>query len=184
MLFFSLLPNSDITYWIKYFDKIKCYSNRPYLFFFSAWNLKRTYIFFGLMKKCFACKKWYCGKNMFKSWPSFSVIPNLKVQCKTTFFCAINESIHSPVGIINHHLITSKVRHIVLTRNWKTVATAWLLLVYTCILNHSITVMILSFRTDRSGQIRQSSLIRVYTVCHSVCIFWTHSSVIKPFCSL
>ena len=46
MLFFSLLHNSDITYWIKYFDKIKCYSDRPYPVFFSAWNLKHTYIFF------------------------------------------------------------------------------------------------------------------------------------------
>ena len=39
--------------------------------------------------------------------------------------------------------------------------------------------MILSFRTDRSGQSVQSQirllLIRVYTVCHSVCIFWMHS---------
>ena len=25
-------------------------------------------------------------------------------------------------------------------------------------------------------------LIRVYTVCHSVCIFWTYSSVVKLFC--
>ena len=35
MLFFSLLPNSDITNWTKYFDKIKCYSDRPYLVYFS-----------------------------------------------------------------------------------------------------------------------------------------------------
>ena len=40
------------------------------------------------------------------------------------------------------------------------------------------TVMILSFRTDRFGQTVQtqirSSLIRVYTVCNFVCIFWSH----------
>ena len=29
----------------------------------------------------------------------------------------------------------------------------------------------------------ESSLIRVFTVCHSVCIFWTHYSMIKPHCS-
>ena len=59
-----------------------------------------------------------------------------------------------------------------------------------------LTVMILSFRTDRPGQtvrtqIRlllqeqscRSSLIRVYTVCHSVCIVWTHYSMVKPHSS-
>ena len=53
-----------------------------------------------------------------------------------------------------------------------------------------ITVMILSFRTDRSSQTMQtqirllrSSLIRVYTVCYSVYIFWANSSVVKRFCS-
>ena len=41
------------------------------------------------------------------------------------------------------------------------------------------TIMILSFGTDRSGQTVQtqrSSLIRVYTVCSSLCIFWMHYS--------
>ena len=32
-------------------------------------------------------------------------------------------------------------------------------------------------------QTAPSSLIRVYTVCHSVCIFWTHFSVVKWYCS-
>ena len=48
------------------------------------------------------------------------------------------------------------------------------------------TVMILSFRMDRSWQTVQtqrSSLIRVYTVCNSVCIFWTHDSIVEPHCS-
>ena len=46
------------------------------------------------------------------------------------------------------------------------------------------TVMFLSFRTDRSGQTVQtrSSLIRVYTVCNSLCIFWMHYSKEKPLC--
>ena len=35
------------------------------------------------------------------------------------------------------------------------------------------TVMILSFRTQ----------IRVYTVCHSVCIVWTHFSMVEPHSS-
>ena len=40
------------------------------------------------------------------------------------------------------------------------------------------------FRTDRPGQTvqTQSSLIRVYTVCNSLCIFWTHFSKVKPLC--
>ena len=48
------------------------------------------------------------------------------------------------------------------------------------------TVKIPSFRTDRPGQTVQtlirlrSSLIRVYTVCNSLCIFWTHYSKVKP----
>ena len=34
------------SFYIKYFDKIKCYANWPYLVFFQSWNLKHTYIFF------------------------------------------------------------------------------------------------------------------------------------------
>ena len=51
------------------------------------------------------------------------------------------------------------------------------------------TVIFLSFRTDRSGQTVQtqirlrSSLVRVYTVCHSVCIVWTHYTMIEPHSS-
>ena len=48
------------------------------------------------------------------------------------------------------------------------------------------TVMILSFRTDMPGQTVQtqiSSVIRVYTVCHSVCIVWTHYSMVEPHSS-
>ena len=39
---------------------------------------------------------------------------------------------------------------------------------------------VLSFRTDRSEQTVQTSLIRVYTVCHSVCIVWTHCCMVEP----
>ena len=50
-----------------------------------------------------------------------------------------------------------------------------------------ITVMILSFQTDMPGQTVQtqirSSLIRVYTVCHSVYIIWTHYSMVEPHSS-
>ena len=51
------------------------------------------------------------------------------------------------------------------------------------------TLIFLSFRTDRSGQTVQtqirlrSSLVRVYTVCHSVCIVWTHYSMVEPHSS-
>ena len=45
--------------------------------------------------------------------------------------------------------------------------------------------MIPSFRTDKSEQTVQTqiSLIRVYTVCHSVCIVWTHYSMVEPHSS-
>ena len=32
-------------------------------------------------------------------------------------------------------------------------------------------------------QMAPSSLIRVHTVCHVVCIFWMHLSMVKPYCS-
>ena len=47
--------------------------------------------------------------------------------------------------------------------------------------------MILCFRTDRSGQIVQPQirllLFRIYTVYHSVCIVWTHYSMVEPHSS-
>ena len=45
--------------------------------------------------------------------------------------------------------------------------------------------MILSFWTDGPGQTvqTQSSLIRVCTICHSVCIVWTHYSMLEPHSS-
>ena len=53
------------------------------------------------------------------------------------------------------------------------------------------TVMFLSFQTDKSGQtvqtqirlLQRSSLIRVYTVCHSLCIVWTYYSMVEPHSS-
>ena len=48
------------------------------------------------------------------------------------------------------------------------------------------TVIFLSFRTDRSGQTVQTQirlLLRFYTVCNSLCIFWMHYSKEKPSCS-
>ena len=51
------------------------------------------------------------------------------------------------------------------------------------IVQHEITtVMFLSFRTDRSGQTVQTQ-IRLCTVCHSVCIVWTHYSMVEPHSS-
>ena len=44
------------------------------------------------------------------------------------------------------------------------------------------SVMILSFWTDSPGQTVQTQ-IRVYTVCHSVCIVWTHYSIVEPHSS-
>ena len=36
---------------------------------------------------------------------------------------------------------------------------------------------------DRQVWVYRSSLIRVYTVCHSVCIVWTHYSMVEPHSS-
>ena len=54
--------------------------------------------------------------------------------------------------------------------------------------NACITVMILSFRTGLGKQCRPRSdcsysLTRVYTVCNSLYIVWTHYSMVKPPCS-
>ena len=50
-----------------------------------------------------------------------------------------------------------------------------------------ITVMILSFRTYMPGQTEQPQirllLIRVYTVCHFVCIVWIHFYMVEPHSS-
>ena len=48
---------------------------------------------------------------------------------------------------------------------------------------HSATVMILSLSDSQAwansaDPDQRSSLIRVYTVCHSVCIVWTHYSMV------
>ena len=44
------------------------------------------------------------------------------------------------------------------------------------------TVMILTFRTIMPEQTVQTQirLLRVYTVCHSVCILWTPYSMVEP----
>ena len=44
------------------------------------------------------------------------------------------------------------------------------------------TVMILWFRTDTSGQTVQTQ-ITIYTMWHSVYIFWTHDTMVRPYCS-
>ena len=56
---------------------------------------------------------------------------------------------------------------------------------YLCQLENLFTLMILSFRTDTPGQTVQTQirLPRVYTVCHSVCIVWTHYSMVEPHSS-
>ena len=49
------------------------------------------------------------------------------------------------------------------------------------------TIKIISFGTDRSGQIAQTqirlTLIRVYIVCCSFCIIQEHNGKVKPHCS-
>ena len=79
-------------------------------------------------------------------------------------------------GIFNPHLTTIKDSYIQKESNQR----------LHCLLFHlhfgCITVMILSFRTDMPGQTVQTwiRLIRVYTVCHSVRIVWTHYSMVEP----
>ena len=55
------------------------------------------------------------------------------------------------------------------------------------IFNFKLTILILSFRTDMPAQTVQTQirllLIRVYTICHSVCIVWTHYTVVEPHSS-
>ena len=53
-----------------------------------------------------------------------------------------------------------------------------------------LNLLLTSYRNDRKFSDRQvlckqcrPSLISVYTVCHSVCIFWTYYSTVKPSCS-
>ena len=47
-----------------------------------------------------------------------------------------------------------------------------------------LSVLLLSFQTDRSGQRVQTQIrLWVYTVCNSVCIFWMHYSRGKQSCS-
>ena len=56
-------------------------------------------------------------------------------------------------------------------------------------MNNKDTVTILCFRTKHVWAKREdpdktrSSLIRVYTVCHSACFFWKHYCMLKPHCS-
>ena len=56
-----------------------------------------------------------------------------------------------------------------------------------CRFSLAITVIFLSFRTVRSGQTVQTQirllLIRVCTVCNSLCIFWMNYSKETPSCS-
>ena len=55
-----------------------------------------------------------------------------------------------------------------------------------CWLIISFPLNILSVRTDMPGltvQTQISNLIRVYTVCHSVFIVWTHYSMVEPHSS-
>ena len=76
-----------------------------------------------------------------------------------------------------------KTNMLIYVNLWRTAG--WAHLIFAAALQNfsSLSVMIQSFRTDRSGQCRPrsnccSSLIRVYTVCHLVCIFWNHYSIV------
>ena len=42
---------------------------------------------------------------------------------------------------------------------------------------------LLQEQSDQSDSSYRSSLIRVYTVCHSICTFWKHYPMVKPRCS-
>ena len=59
---------------------------------------------------------------------------------------------------------------------------------HTSFIKKDYTVMILSFLdryawANSADPDQRSSLIRVYTVCHSLCIVWTHYSMVEPHSS-
>ena len=63
------------------------------------------------------------------------------------------------------------------------------IMVWNCGLLHLVQSQAESLETDRSEETMQtqirlllrSSLIRIYTVCHSICIFWMHYCIVKLF---
>ena len=73
----------------------------------------------------------------------------------------------------NFRMITANVSGVQFFRN------------FTVLPEGPATVMILSFQTDMSGQTVQTQirLLRVYNVCHSVCIVWTYYSMVEPHSS-
>ena len=123
-------------------------------------------------------KTWYCEKKLLIN---FNIITRNYCLNKTTFCCSVSFVRQNILFILTH---SNAIKHVklqcIITRqhNWHLV----------CLLSCTYTVMILSFRTDRSGQTVQTQirLLRVstlYTVCYSVYIIWAHFSVVKPCCS-
>ena len=84
--------------------------------------------------------------------------------------------------------LNNSIRDIKFFHNTFTVAFTALSIYFT--ISPDGTVIFLSFRTDRPGQTVQtkirlllSSLIKVYAVCSSLCIFWMNYSKETPSCS-
>ena len=102
----------------------------------------------------------------------------------------IVDKLHQRVRKLSRHLSTrliSPVGLYQLHKNSFSDTKAPFLNLHLSISNSTIyqyNVMILSFQTDMPRQTMQTKirllLIRVYTVCHSVCIIWTHYSMEKP----
>ena len=95
MLFFSLLPTSDITYWIKYFDNIKCYSDWLYLVFFSLKPETHIYFFLALRSYYYIFRKVFLfwtkhTTNILRSLYILHFTFNNRIPYCTLKFCKLN----------------------------------------------------------------------------------------------
>ena len=99
------------------------------------------------------------------------------------FYCLLIFIIHSDIPVLNSsRLDPDSDGDAAFCSIWIWVSTAWQSLFLGML--ETITVMIRRFRTDiwanSADPDQRSSLIRVYTVCHFVCIVWTHYSKVEP----
>ena len=121
-----------------------------------------------------------------------SYFPYLKYICRVSQWAGHNPCNHSTENIDGQTLIWSgkKINYIHVFKFLKMRTSGFcklMELTLTFIFLLGYTVMILSFQTDMPGQTVKNQirllLIRVYTVCHSLCIVWTHYSMVEPHSS-
>ena len=95
------------------------------------------------------------GKELLSSWLSALAI---LILCHLNCMCSF------PVWCLGQDVVFDCVG-------------SWSLHVKSFTLFHTVT------RKVWANSVDHSSLIMVYTVCHSVFIFWTHYAMVKPHCS-